>query len=428
MTERPDDDIVVLAFSGGLDTSYCVPWLRERGYDVVTLFVDSGGVSADEVAAIEARAYELGAQRHVTFDGGERLWRDVVVPLVHAGSAYQDQYPLLCSDRYLVVQRSLELCRELGTRTFAHGCTGMGNDQVRFDIAAQTLGAAIGGVRIIAPVRETEAGGGSVRDYEQDYLRERGYTVSAKSTRYTINENLLGVTISGREIDEWQPPGEHTWQLCRPRNEWPQSAGTASIAFEAGVAVALDGEPMAGRDILAGLNERFGAYGVGRGIYTGDTCVGLKGRIVFEAPGLTALTVAHRALEEAVNTRLQNRFKPAVADKWVELAYEGLYFDPLREDLEAFLASSQRTVNGVVHLRTDGGQVRAESVESPHLLRDANAVYAQKSAWSGVEAQGFIRLFGQNSRLWATVNGRDGTPDVGGVAAPAVKGDSDVDA
>ncbi len=402
---------VVLAFSGGLDTSYCVPWLRERGYEVTTLFVDSGGVSREEVAAIEARAHELGAVRHVTFDGGERLWQDVVVPLVRAGATYQDQYPLLCSDRYLVVQRSLELCREIGAVHFAHGCTGMGNDQVRFDIAAQTLGDASGGITIVAPVRETQAQVDGVRDYEMAYLRERGFEVSAKTSRYTVNENLLGVTISGNEIDEWQTPGDGTWQLCRPRAEWPAAPLSVDIDFEQGVATALDGEGLPGAQLLQTLNQRFGAYGVGRGIYTGDTCVGLKGRIVFEAPGLTALLVAHRALEEAVSSRLQNRFKPAVADKWVELAYEGLFFDPLRGDLEAYLASAESKVNGRVTLSTDGAQVVASGVQSPHLLRDAHAVYAQKASWSGVEAQGFIRLFGQSSRLWSQVNQTSGAGD-----------------
>ncbi|MEM9384688.1 MAG: argininosuccinate synthase [Pseudomonadota bacterium] len=396
---------IVLAFSGGLDTSYCVPWLREQGYEVTTLFVDSGGVSREEVDAIEARAHELGAVRHITFEGGERLWQDVVIPLVRAGATYQDQYPLLCSDRYLVVQRSLELCREIGASHFAHGCTGMGNDQVRFDIAAKTLGDASGGITIVAPVREAQAQVDGVRDYEMAYLRERGFEVSAKTSRYTVNENLLGVTISGNEIDEWQAPGEGTWQLCRPRAEWPSEPMSVQIDFADGVAVGLDRVPVAGAELLQTLNQRLGTYGVGRGIYTGDTCVGLKGRIVFEAPGLTALLTAHRALEEAVSSRLQNRFKPMVADKWVELAYEGLFFDPLRADLEAYLASAERTVNGRVTLSTDGAQVQATAVESPHLLRDAEAVYAQRASWSGVEAQGFIRLFGQSSRLWSQVNG-----------------------
>lgn len=408
---------VVLAFSGGLDTSFCVPWLIERGYEVTTLFVDSGGVSREEVRTIEARARELGAVRHVTFDGGQRLWDDVVVPMVRAGATYQDQYPLLCSDRYLVVQRSLELCREIGTDCFAHGCTGMGNDQVRFDVAARTLGDAQGGITIIAPVRETQAEVESVRDYEMAFLRERGFAVSARSSQYTVNENLLGVTISGREIDEWQPPGDATWQLCRPRDEWPSTPLNVAISFERGVATAVDGVAMAGAPLLRALNERFGPYGVGRGIYTGDTCVGLKGRIVFEAPGLTGLLAAHRALEEAVSSRAQNRFKGAVADKWVELAYEGLFFDPLRADLEAFLASSQRAVNGTVRLTTHGGSLFATGVESPHLLRDAAAVYAQKASWSGVEAQGFIRLFGQSSTLWSRVNAEDTDIDADGASS-----------
>lgn len=405
MPESTATRAVVLAFSGGLDTSFCVPWLIERGYEVTTLFVDSGGVSAQEVTAIEARARSLGAVRHVTCDAGERLWQDVVVPLVHGGATYQDQYPLLCSDRYLVVQRALELCREIGTDHFAHGCTGMGNDQVRFDVAARTLGDLQGGITIVAPVRETQASvQGSVREFEMAWLRERGFEVPAKSSRYTINENLLGVTISGEEIDRWQAPGEGTWQLCRPRAQWPAQPLTVTITFESGEAVALDGERLPGPTLLRTLNERFGAYGVGRGLYTGDTCVGLKGRIVFEAPGLTALLAAHRALEEAVFSRAQNRFKPLVADRWVELAYEGLFFDPLREDLEACLASSQRTVNGDVELTTEGGSVHATAVRSAHLLSDTDAVYAQKASWTGTEAQGFIRLFGQSSTLWSRVN------------------------
>ncbi|MEO0974009.1 MAG: argininosuccinate synthase, partial [Pseudomonadota bacterium] len=208
--------------------------------------------------------------------------------------------------------------------------------------------------------------------------------------------------------DEWQAPGEATWQLCRPRPEWPQAPLTTELTFEEGVAVALDGEALSGAQLLATLNTRFGAYGVGRGLYTGDTCVGLKGRIVFEAPGLVTLLTAHRALEEAVSSKLQNRFKPMVADKWVELAYEGMFFDPLRADLEAYLASACATVNGRVQVSTHGGQVTATAVDSPHLLRDADAVYAQKASWSGIEAQGFIRLFGQSSRLWSRVNGTDG--------------------
>ena len=174
--------------------------------------------------------------------------------------------------------------------------------------------------------------------------------------------------MSGGEIDRWEAPGDGARGWCAPRELWPQEPLRVALRFEAGEAVALDGEAMPGARILARLNAAFAAYGVGRGLYTGDTTIGLKGRIVFEAPGLTALLTAHRALEEAVLSKQQNRAKPDVARKWVELVYEGFYHDPLKTDLEAFLASSQTTVNGEVVLETRGGRVDAVAVASPHLL------------------------------------------------------------
>ncbi|NUS37959.1 MAG: argininosuccinate synthase, partial [Lysobacter sp.] len=177
-----------------------------------------------------------------------------------------------------------------------------------------------------------------------------------------------------------------------------------ALRFERGEAVALDGQPMAGAPLLARLNGLFAAYGVGRGLYTGDTTIGLKGRIVYEAPGLAALLAAHRALEEAVLTKQQNRFKPEVARKWVELVYEGFFHDPLKTDLEAFLASSQRMVSGEVVLETSGGRVDAVAVRSPHLLNAKGATYAQSADWGVEEAEGFIKLFGMSSTLWAEIN------------------------
>jgi argininosuccinate synthase len=391
---------IVLAFSGGLDTSFCVPWLRERGWNVHTVFADTGGVDADERAYIEARAQELGVASHVTVDGGPAIWEGFVRPFVWAGEGYQGQYPLLVSDRYLIVDAALARARDLGTRAIAHGCTGMGNDQVRFDLAVK----ASGDYEIVAPIREIQKEHAQTRAYEQAYLAERGFGVRAKQQAYTINENLLGVTLSGGEIDEWQAPGEGARGWCAPRAEWPVEPLRASIRFVAGEAVALDGQAIDGPALLARLNREFARYGVGRGLYTGDTTIGLKGRIVYEAPGLAALLAAHRALEEAVLTKQQNRFKPEVARRWVELVYEGFFHDPLKADLEAFLASSQRMVNGEVVLETAGGTVQAVEVRSPHILRAAGATYAQTADWGVEEAEGFIRLFGMSSTLWAQVN------------------------
>ena len=396
------DKNIVLAFSGGLDTSFCVPYLREQGWAVHTVFADTGGVDAEERATIEARAAELGVASHVTVDGGPAIWEGFVKPFVMAGEGYQGQYPLLVSDRYLIVDATLKRAAELGTNAIAHGCTGMGNDQVRFDLAVK----AAGEYRIVAPIREIQKQHTQTRAYEQAYLEERGFEVRAKQKSYTINENLLGVTLSGGEIDRWETPGEGARGWCKPRAERPAAPLQVTLTFKQGEAVALDGQPMAGAALLARLNGLFAAYGVGRGMYTGDTTIGLKGRIIYEAPGLTALLAAHRALEEAVLTKHQNRFKPEVARKWVELVYEGFYNDPLKADLEAFLASSQRCVNGEVVLETSGGRVDAVAVRSPHLLHAKGATYAQSADWGVEEAEGFIRLFGMSSTLWAEINKR----------------------
>jgi argininosuccinate synthase len=391
---------IVLAFSGGLDTSFCVPYLKQLNWAVHTVFADTGGVDADERAYIEARARELGVASHVTIDSGAALWDGFVKPFIRAGEGYQGQYPLLVSDRYLIVDAAIARADELGTRTIAHGCTGMGNDQVRFDLAVK----ALGDYEVVAPIREIQKEHTEVRTYERKYLEDLGYAVRAKQVSYTINENLLGLTMSGGEIDRWEAPGAGARGWCATRAQWPAQPLRSTIRFEHGEAVAVDGEALAGAELLGLLNREFAAYGVGRGLYTGDTTIGLKGRIVFEAPGLIALLTAHRALEEAVLSKQQNRFKPDVARKWVELVYEGFFHDPLKTDLEAFLSSSQRCVNGEVTLETTGGSVTAIAVNSPHILSAKGATYAQSADWGVPEAEGFIKLFGMSSTLWAEVN------------------------
>ena len=401
---------IVLAFSGGLDTSFCVPYLKEQGWNVHTVFADTGGVDAEERAFIEQRAAELGVASHVTVDGGPAIWDGFVKPFVWAGEGYQGQYPLLVSDRYLIVDAALARARDLGTNVIAHGCTGMGNDQVRFDLAIMSSRSPVpGGYRIVAPIREIQKEHTQTRAYEQAYLEQRGFGVRSKQQAYTINENLLGLTMSGGEIDRWDAPGEGARGWCAKREHWPLEPLQVAVRFVAGEAVALDGTGLPGPQLLARLNTMFARYGVGRGMYTGDTTIGLKGRIVYEAPGLTALLAAHRALEEAVLSKLQNRFKPDVARKWVELVYEGFYHDPLKTDLEAFLSSTQRMVNGEVTLETRGGRVDAVAVRSPHILNSKDATYAQSADWGVEEAEGFIKLFGMSSTLWAQVNGASNT-------------------
>jgi argininosuccinate synthase len=396
MTDKQD---IVLAFSGGLDTSYCVLALREQGFDVHTAFVDTGGISAEQKRWIGQRSRELGAVEHHELDAGQPLWDQFVVPLLWSGARVQDQYPMLCSDRYVIVQQCLKLADQLGTKHFAHGCTGMGNDQLRFDQSVRSLGDC----KIHAPIRELQRQTSNVRAHELELMAAAGIEVPSSNSRYSINENLLGVTLSGQEIDEFGAPGEDTFVWCKPRQQWPAGPLELTIGFEAGRAVSLNDKPMPGPELLAQLNSQLGAYGVGRHIYTGDVSIGLKGRIVFECPGVDGLMTAQRALQEAVNTRLQNQFRQTIASRWAELVYTGFFFEPHKADLEAYLESANRFVTGVVRLSTDGGAVHAVAVGSRYLLKDPGAVYAQSASWTPEEAEGFVKLIGQSSTLAARI-------------------------
>jgi len=393
---------IVLAFSGGLDTSYCVLDLAQNGFDVHTAFIDTGGVDADGRRAIRDRAMELGAAEHHEVDAAQEIWDAFVVPLVWSHARMLGEYPLLCSDRYLIVKRSLELCDSLGTRHFAHGCTGMGNDQLRFDQTVRSLGD----YEIHAPIRDLQARVRAVRDYELQVMAEAGIEVAASASRYSINENLLGVTISGSEIDQFEPPSEDAWTRTAARADWPEGSLQVRIGFEQGVARTLDGVSRPGPEILKSLNGALGAWGVGRHVYTGDVTIGLKGRIAFECPGIDALLTAHRALEDAVNTRFQTQFRQQISDRWADLVYSGFFYEPHKLDLEAYLRSSQEVVTGEVLLHTSGGSLTAVAVDTPYRIHNPDAVYAQSADWTPEEAVGFIKLVGQSTTLAGKVRGR----------------------
>ncbi|MCF6194544.1 MAG: argininosuccinate synthase, partial [Kangiellaceae bacterium] len=299
MTDDSDKNIV-LAFSGGLDTSFCVPYLVDQGYQVTTIFVDSGGVSDDEKIQIKKRALSLGAIKHVEESIAKELWSDVITPLIWGGHWYQNQYPLLCSDRYLIVAKCLELCEKIGTKIFAHGCTGMGNDQVRFDLAVHCLGD----YQVVSPIREIQKLTNEVREYEKKYLVDKGFSVSDKVSAYSVNENLLGATISGSEIDEWKQPSNESYLITSPKVDISKENLLLGFEFIGGNLVGLNGKKLSdeytGEAVMQELNQLVGSYSIGRGLYTGDTSIGLKGRIAFEAPALVALRAAHVALEQAV--------------------------------------------------------------------------------------------------------------------------------
>jgi argininosuccinate synthase len=391
---------IVLAFSGGLDTSFCVPYLIDQGFEVHTIFVNSGGTSASEEKKISKRAYELGAKKHINVSIETSLWKEIIKPLVWSGSLYQDKYPALCSDRYLIVSEAIKLCKKLNTKYISHGCTGMGNDQVRFDLSIQ----AFGNYKTITPIREIQNKVTDVRGYEQEYLKNKGFKVSTLHTKYSINENLMGATVSGSEIDDWKEPSKESYILCNTPDKYPSKPKKLEIEFFKGEAKKINGKFLKGPDLLRILNKIGGKYGIGRELFAGDTIIGIKGRFLFESPGISILQRSHRALEEAIFTDKQNNFKPLIGKRWVELVYGGFYFDPLTKNLENFLEDIQKPVTGKVTVLLTAGKVEAVAVDSKKILVSKDAVYAQSASWGVEESAGFIKLFGKSTSTWTEIN------------------------
>lgn len=396
---------LVLAFSGGLDTSFCVPYLREQtGLDVHTVTVNTGGFSADELAAVEARARALGAASHTTVDGRADLFERVLQYLVKGNVLRGGVYPL-CVGPERVVQAEA-LAREAqrrGATVLAHGSTGAGNDQVRFDNALRLL--AGDGVEVLAPIRAL----GLSREDAAAYLRERGVEVSAATTAYSVNRGLWGTTIGGAEThatDGVLP--EHAWPDTVAADRAPDEPLTVTLTFDAGRPVALDGEALQPVALVERLAAQGAAHGVGRGVHVGDTILGIKGRVAFEAPAALALVAAHRELEKLVLTRAQLTHKTVLADVYGALVHEGQFYDPVCRDIEAFLDSSQVRVTGDVTVRFFKGALAVLGATSPWSLFDAGvARYGESNAlWDGRDAAGFARIHGVQAGLAARAAAR----------------------
>ena len=392
-TGRP---LAVLAFSGGLDTSFCVPWLREQGYDVVTVTVDTGGFNAGDLAQIESRSHELGAVAHHTVDGRQNLW-DLVVTYIIKGNILRGGVYPLCAGPERVVQAMhvVRVARSYGAAVVAHGSTGAGNDQVRFDLAVRVL---MPEAQIITPIREL----GAQRAFEVQYLTARGFSVPEKTGRYSINKGLLGTTIGGGEtLDSWGYPPDEAFIDTVPPAQAPDQPAVITLSFEQGLPTALDGTAMPPLELMAALAEVGGRHGVGRGIHLGNTSLGLKGRIAFEAPAALIAISAHKELEKLVLTRQQQFWKDHLADVYGNMLHEGLYFDPVMRDIEAMIDSSQRHVSGDVRVRLFKGHIQVEGCRSAYSLLDRRVgTYGEANrAWTGAEAAAFCRLYGLQSVL-----------------------------
>ena len=390
MSDRPR---IVLAFSGGLDTTFCAVWLREtEKADVITVTVDTGGFSPAERARIEERAKAAGSVRHVFVDGRPRVWERFCTWIVKGNCLRGGVYPLsVGAERVVQAEEVARVAVEEGAVGVCHGSTGAGNDQVRFDTALLALLPA--GVRVITPIRDL----GWSRDQEADWLEERGHAVDRSTRKYSINAGLWGVTIGGGEThDPWKSLPPEAWPTTVDPEKAPAEAEEVVLGFAKGLPVSLDGKAQPPLDLLADLGARAARHGVGRGIHLGDTILGIKGRIAFEAPAPTVILRARRELEKLVLTKAQQFWKQVVAEYYGGALHEGLWFDPVMRDCEAFLDSSQERVNGEVRVRLHRGSCEVAGVRSPDsLLASAGAVYGEGAkAWSGAEAAGFSRLHG----------------------------------
>jgi argininosuccinate synthase len=388
--------IAVLAFSGGLDTSFCVPWLKEQGYDVVTATVDTGGFTPGDLSRIAARAEELGTLAHHTIDARQDLW-DLVVSYIIRGNVLRGGVYPLCAgpERLVQAMRVVEVAREYGAEAIAHGSTGAGNDQVRFDLAIRVMMPT---ARIVTPIREL----GAQRASEVEYLSAHGFSVPEGAGRYSINKGLLGTTIGGGEtLDSWEHPPDGAFVDTTAPADAPDRPHTLVLSFEAGLPTALDGVPMPPRELMAALAAVGGKHGVGRGIHLGNTILGLKGRIAFEAPAALIAITAHKELEKLVLTKQQQFWKDHLADVYGNMLHEGLYFDPVMRDIEAMVASSQQTVTGDVRVRLFKGHIHVEGCRSPYSLLDRKVgTYGETNrAWTGEEAAAFCKLYGLQSVL-----------------------------
>jgi argininosuccinate synthase len=385
----------VLAYSGGLDTSVLIKWLQEKyNAEVITVTVDVG--QQENLKEVEEKAKNLGVLKHHSIDAKEEFAINYIFPAIKTNALYEGKYPISTSlSRPLIAAKMVEIAEKEDATGYAHGCTGKGNDQVRFDV---TIGCLAPDLKIIAPVREWDM----TRDEEIVYAKARGIPISAAAKKYSIDQNVWGRSIEcGILEDANQEPPEDAFEWTVSPEEAPNTPEYVTVKFEAGVPIAVNGENLSPLALIEMLNEKAGKHGVGRIDHIEDRLVGLKSREVYECPAATVLLEAHRDLEKMVLTRHEVLFKQQIDDQWTFLAYAGLWMDPLREDLEAFINKTQENVNGEVRVKLYKGGLQVVGRSSPMSLYDQNLVnYNIKTTFNQSHSKGFIELWGLQTRMY----------------------------
>lgn len=391
---------IVLAYSGGLDTSVCVKWLEQQGAEPYALYLDLGqGEPAEDV---RAKALKIGAAEAFVKDARAEFVEEYIAPAVKANAMYGGKYPLFTAlGRPLIAKKLVEVAREVGATHIAHGSTGKGNDQVRFDVTTASIAPDL---TVVAPVRDWNMS----RPEELAYAEEHGIPVSAtRKSSYSVDENLFGRSIeSGPLEDPDHEPTEDVFELTTDPREAPDEPEYVTVGFEEGLPVSLNGEPLGLVGLISELNGIAGAHGVGRIDMIEDRLVGIKSREIYECPAALTLVQAHRELEALTLTRDVLRFKSLVEQRYAELTYEGLWFTPLKKALDAFVDETQKTVTGAVRLKLYKGSSIVVGRTAPRALYSRElATYDPNSTFDEAAAAGFISLWGLPARQWAAING-----------------------
>ena len=396
---------VVLAYSGGLDTSVAVRWMiDELGVEVVCLAVDVGQAS-DDWDVVKERARAAGAVEAIVVDAREEFAEEFVAPALKANAMYEGRYPLVSAlSRPVIVKHLVETARYHGADAVAHGCTGKGNDQVRFEVSTRALAPDL---EVIAPVR----GWGMTREESILYAYDHQIPIVAtKEKVYSIDDNLWGRAIECGEMeDPWAVPPQGVWLLTKPTETEPRDV---VIGFEQGTPVSIDGERLGMLEVIERLNAVFGSYGWGRIDMVENRRVGIKSREVYECPAALALIMAHQDLESICLERDLDREKARIEPRYTELIYDGLWFSPLKQALDAFVDSSQEFVTGEVRIRLEPGTATVTGRRSPHSLYDYGlATYDAEDSFRHEDSAGFVRLWGLGIETWAARQGADRIKD-----------------
>ena len=385
---------LILAYSGGLDTTTAIKWLSvEQGYDVIALNIDVG--KSREQPVVESRGMAAGALKVRVIDAREDFLRYFAFPALAAGAIYQDQYPLATAlARPLMAKLLVDVAHEEGATAVAHGCTGKGNDQVRFDVGIQTLDPSL---QIVAPTRENAM----ARDYQIEYLKEHGVDIPwGEKGPYSIDENIWGRSAEAGVLeDPWNEPPPDAYEWTRDPEEAPGTPEYIEIEYESGMPVRLNGEDMGPVALVERLNELGGIHGVGRIDHVEDRLVGIKSREVYEAPAGVILHTAHRAIETLTLSKAQIRLKKQIALEYAELIYNGLWFSAHHQDVAAYVASTQRHVTGTVRMKLHRGRAVVAGRKAVNSLYDRGlATYDRGDTYDQSAAVGFINIWGLQTR------------------------------